>query len=1116
MMQNITWKAAVFFLFCCALNLSAQTIQETGKLNYKDIKDFRKEWKITCDSPAAAKGRWIVTNSGKENGWVLRSGKTRSSAMPLQHVVFQKDGKPSYFNVTGAGAEHAFKAGMDFRIMSTWGRPIEKIATYIGAVSKDGKQAYAAAYYTNSGKDVFKKNSLRIDKIDFTTGKVKNIFYKETNIVLDPKKWYHFGFTMTRQATAERAPVILTVTLSELQNGKRDAAKGNILKTFSTKAVPNLGPEVQLGMTEPATVYSVYLANISAEAKAPEKTVESKKKAVIKHTDSAKRWKRYFMDRRNEYKSLSGSVVLAENGSAKAVIVIPENAPAPVRYAAQELKQHLDRMTGAKFTISTKVPSGKIAIYLGNCGNEKPDLSDVARDGYKIKVNDKRILIAGTDDSTAKSERLFQFMTPAYRKLQRQMAWGDPLWDFERGTLYGVYRFLEHLGVRWYMPGETGTVIPEKKILKVSAFEMLEEPVFDMRYCSSIWNPPNVKNGPVLPEEYKKNYAALQWSGAKFMQWKLRMRCSTNYYPINHHPPRFQFEERFGKTHPEYFALYNGKRSLQINFKGARTGALCYSDPGLYQEIMKDADAFFSGKNGKERGLLYTNTAAYGMCYNNGWPYCAAYKNMISLLPHDMYHPCGCSGCAPRLSDRPAGQLSDIVWAFISKAAADIKKLWPDKLVSNLAYATYSHLPYQLDSLPDNVLIGILPCFDKLNEPYILVNPERRKQYFDFTRQWQKMNGMPVIFWTHWLYREFDPRGHYGVPMMMPNHMKALAKESAEYGRIAYMQLDTDNYLFEHLNQYFFYKAHFNPEINPAEMLEEYAKLFYGPAEKEMLELFLDVEKRCTAIASKNAHTNDIWSKTDMFYENAVKHYRNLVNTALQKTKNSAYEKRVLLISEYFVGEMEKGLSLYQKSGSSVKLREKLLKEIEPRKNIDLSKGNEFSYQLMPLVGYPDFQPSEVTVSCKNNMLCIRFNATEQELSNLKRDCKKNFGNIYKDDCFEVMLVPPGTNSYYQILANSNGNYSINHLGKDSGKLIPAEKFKITVNAKLAPEANVWGVDIWIPMSQFPADQQNGIWRFNMFRNRRINKKTAYQASGIYLREHHFHKIDQYLKMKVK
>ncbi len=33
------------------------------------------------------------------------------------------------------------------------------------------------------------------------------------------------------------------------------------------------------------------------------------------------------------------------------------------------------------------------------------------------------------------------------------------------GTLFGVYELLEQMGVRWYMPGDIGTVIPEKRQL---------------------------------------------------------------------------------------------------------------------------------------------------------------------------------------------------------------------------------------------------------------------------------------------------------------------------------------------------------------------------------------------------------------------------------------------------------------------------------------------------------------------------------------------------------------------------------------------------------------------------------------------------------------------------
>ena len=50
----------------------------------------------------------------------------------------------------------------------------------------------------------------------------------------------------------------------------------------------------------------------------------------------------------------AGEIVLAENGKAKASIVIPEKCPGVIRFAARELADHLMLMTGAEFRIGTK------------------------------------------------------------------------------------------------------------------------------------------------------------------------------------------------------------------------------------------------------------------------------------------------------------------------------------------------------------------------------------------------------------------------------------------------------------------------------------------------------------------------------------------------------------------------------------------------------------------------------------------------------------------------------------------------------------------------------------------------------------------------------------------
>ena len=63
--------------------------------------------------------------------------------------------------------------------------------------------------------------------------------------------------------------------------------------------------------------------------------------------------------------AFSAELVLAENGSAKAGIVIPEKAKPIVRFAARELKAHLDAMTGADFPIGTETDK-PCSIRLGN------------------------------------------------------------------------------------------------------------------------------------------------------------------------------------------------------------------------------------------------------------------------------------------------------------------------------------------------------------------------------------------------------------------------------------------------------------------------------------------------------------------------------------------------------------------------------------------------------------------------------------------------------------------------------------------------------------------------------------------------------------------------------
>ncbi|NJR66329.1 MAG: polysaccharide deacetylase family protein, partial [Leptolyngbyaceae cyanobacterium CRU_2_3] len=52
----------------------------------------------------------------------------------------------------------------------------------------------------------------------------------------------------------------------------------------------------------------------------------------------------------------------------------------------------------------------------------------------------------------------------------------------EQGTLYGVMELLEQQGVRWFMPGDLGTVIPQKKTITVAEQETVQSPSFPSRW----------------------------------------------------------------------------------------------------------------------------------------------------------------------------------------------------------------------------------------------------------------------------------------------------------------------------------------------------------------------------------------------------------------------------------------------------------------------------------------------------------------------------------------------------------------------------------------------------------------------------------------------------------
>ena len=159
---------------------------------------------------------------------------------------------------------------------------------------------------------------------------------------------------------------------------------------------------------------------------------------------------------------LSADVVIDRSSE----VVVREDAPSATRLAAEELNFFLKGVLGAPLPVVAQRTAGKTAIVLGADGGSPGRLAPPCwhagrvpllgepvgsrvprdRDAYIIEACSTVVRIVGNDDAPSDPA--------ATAALPDEAPW-QPC--FRRGTLFGVYAFLERFaGVRMYFPGELG------------------------------------------------------------------------------------------------------------------------------------------------------------------------------------------------------------------------------------------------------------------------------------------------------------------------------------------------------------------------------------------------------------------------------------------------------------------------------------------------------------------------------------------------------------------------------------------------------------------------------------------------------------------------------------
>ncbi len=326
---------------------------------------------------------------------------------------------------------------------------------------------------------------------------------------------------------------------------------------------------------------------------------------------------------------------MIHQGQSDYVIVIGADCAEAEIHAAKELQAYLYDISGAIIPIqndSEIAPSNKEMII--GVTNRAAAESFETEDAYRIHFEGTSLYICG----------------------------GSP-----RGTLYGVYGFLESIGCRFFA-SDTEIVPTQKTIILDKHTDITAKPAFVYRdlFWSNVYDEDiSAKlglNGALMSGEYGRELSdrvggGISYAGPHFVHTFAYIMTKESHFA----------------AHPEYFSEINGVRTAEPLYS-----QLCMTNDEVLQIVITHV-----------KGWLRANPEA----------------KIVSVSQNDSYvgtSYCTCKNCQAIIDEEgsPAGPLL----RFVNAVADAIKDEFPDVYVDTLAYQ-YSLTPPKITKARDNVVV---------------------------------------------------------------------------------------------------------------------------------------------------------------------------------------------------------------------------------------------------------------------------------------------------------------------------------------------------------------------------------------------------------------------------
>ncbi len=445
-------------------------------------------------------------------------------------------------------------------------------------------------------------------------------------------------------------------------------------------------------------------------------------------------------------------------------VIVPESPSPAEQTAARELRDYL-----ARGTTGVTVFGNDARIYLGD--------TSVARE-------------AGIDCGSMEEENWVIKTLPPDRLI---IGGGG-----RRGTLYGVYNFLEHeAGIRWWNPFDD--FVPEPAPLVLGELEERGAPYFFMR---------NIYRNNQFPDD------AGRWAARNRINQdgdspitpaygsELAFGAPYHVHTIAH-ADGYLPEEKYFQEHPEYFAVIGGERNGS-QFKGQ----ICFSHPDLPDMFIEKLKRNIVADEEKAHTRGTDAPRIYDISINDNTTFCE------------------CPRCQEALKTlRP----SDLMLRFINRIADFLAEYRPGYYIQTAAYFSTLEPPLR-ERVRDNVIVRLCDTYSLRHED---ITSDANRAFREILLGWEKV-AKHLAVWEYGL--TFDDSA--GLPYPSEYTLAANKKFYREHGVMGLIierEYPDVSDMYD-LKTWLDAKLLETPDLPLPELLDDFYGKYYGPAASRVRE----------------------------------------------------------------------------------------------------------------------------------------------------------------------------------------------------------------------------------------------------------------------------------------